>query len=309
MITGLQLAMVGGGLVGLGLTLVVWRLVPARPALGDALHRLSRTTVAASQVSGHPPSRPDMDRPVDWWERLGSWALSVFPAAAWSRTPTRELAILRMPMARFYGEKVVYGLLGLAIAPALLLLFAVLGLPVPLPAPVAGSLLLGVLLFWVPNHNARDNARNARAEFSRALSAYVDLVALERAGGAGPRQAMEAAAAVGDSWVFGRLADELARSRWSGQPPWDALSALSIELGLPELDDVANIVRLSGEEGAQIYATLRARSVGMRAAMLAGELAKANEVSERMTIPMSLLGVIFFALLIAPALLRIVGAA
>ena len=36
-------------------------------------------------------------------------------------------------------------------------------------------------------------------------------------------------------------------------------------------------------------------------------IAKANEVGERMSIPMSLLGVIFLAMLICPALLRLLG--
>ena len=101
---------------------------------------------------------------------------------------------------------------------------------------------------------------------------------------------MEAAAEVGDSWVFTRLGEELTRSRWSGLPPWDALHALADELGLPELDDFADIMRLSGEEGASVYANLRARSAAMRTAMLNDEIAEANAVGERMTIPGSLLG-------------------
>ena len=98
--------------------------------------------------------------------------------------------------------------------------------------------------------------------------------------------------------------EELARTRWSGLPPWDALHALADELGLPELDDLADIMRLSGEEGAQVYTNLRARSAAMRTAMLNDEMAKANAVGERMSIPGCLLGVIFMALLVAPALLR-----
>ena len=66
-------------------------------------------------------------------------------------------------------------------------------------------------------------------------------------------------------------------------------------------------MRLSGEEGAQVYANLRARSAAMRSAMLNAEKANANEVGERMSIPMSLLGVIFLAILVAPALLRVIG--
>jgi Flp pilus assembly protein TadB len=184
------------------------------------------------------------------------------------------------------------------------LLFNSLGLGIPLHIPALASIGLAVVLFFIPNYNALDDARKARVEFARALGAYIDLVALERHNGIGVRQAMEAAAEVGDSWVFTRLSEELARSRWSGQPPWDALHTLAEELGLPELDDFADIMRLSGEEGASVYATLRARSAAMRTAMLNDEIAQANAVGERMTIPGSLLGVIFMALLVAPSLLR-----
>ncbi|MGO1316825.1 MAG: hypothetical protein ACTMIR_07300 [Cellulomonadaceae bacterium] len=114
---------------------------------------------------------------------------------------------------------------------------------------------------------------------------------------------MESAAEVGDSWVFTRLGEELRRSRWSGVPPWDALRTLSDELALPELGDFADIMRLSGAEGAAVYTTLRARSAALRTAMLGDELAAANAVGERMSIPGSLLGVVFMALLVAPALL------
>ena len=89
------------------------------------------------------------------------------------------------------------------------------------------------------------------------------------------------------------------------RPRLPALHALADELGLPELDDLADIMRLSGEEGAQIYANLRARSAAMRTAMLEAERAKAHDIGERMYIPASLLGVVFVAILIAPALLRI----
>jgi hypothetical protein len=47
----------------------------------------------------------------------------------------------------------------------------------------------------------------------------------------------------------------------------------------------------------------------MRTAMLNTEKAKANEVAERMSIPMSLLGVIFLAILVTPALLRVMAGA
>lgn len=295
--TGLQLALAAGVLVGLGVALLVWRLVPAEPDLADTLARLS-------------PQRPHATTatvPSDARGRLGLWAMKSLPAGLWSRTPGRELAILRMPLTQFYGEKIVYAVAGLLIPPVLAAFFALIGLGLPVAIPAFGTLALAAVMFFLPDYNVRDDAKKAKVEFARALGAYIDLVALERNSGSGSRQAMEVAAAVGDSWVFRRLDEELARSRWSGQAPWEALHALADELGLPELDDFADIMRLSGEQGAQIYGNLRARSASIRTAMLNAELAKANEVGERMSIPMSLLGVIFLAILVAPSLLRVLG--
>lgn len=298
--TGLQLALVAGALVGLGVALLVWRLAPADPDLGDALQRLSPEHAKRRSVEAtHTAS--------DTRERLGVWGMKTLPAGAWGTIPVKELAILRIPISRYYGEKIMFALLGLAIPPLLTTFFTLLGARLPIFIPAVATLGLATVMFFLPNYNVRDDAKKARAEFSRALGAYIDFVALERNSGAGPRQAMEVAAGVGDSWVFRRLSEELARTRWSGLTPWDALHGLALELGLPELDDLADIMRLSGEEGAQIYRSLRARSSGMRSAMLATEKGKANEVGEKMSIPMSLLGVIFLAILVAPALLRVIG--
>ncbi len=169
--------------------------------------------------------------------------------------------MLRRSLPSYYGEKIVFALLGL-IFPSLLTLTVGLfgfhpargdpGRPPASPSPPA--------LWFLPNLNVRSDAKRGRVEFHRALGAYVDLVALERNAGSGPRQAMEVAAGIGHSWVFRRIGEELARSRWSGQPPWDALTTLADDLGVPELADLADIMRLSGDEGAQVYATLRARS-------------------------------------------------
>ena len=295
MTTGLQLALLAGALVGLGVVLLAARLMPAEPDLAEALRRLTptRTRRTDSPVSAAVGK-----------ERIGVWAIRALPPGVWVRTPTRELALLRVPFARFYGDKIVFAFLGLLIPPFLAAFLEFLDLGLPLTIPAIASVGLAVVMFFLPNYNAIDDAKKARLEFARALGAYIELVALERNNGSGVRQAMEAAAEIGDSWVFRRLHEELTRSRWSGLPPWEALHALADELGLPELDDFADIMRLSGEEGASVYTNLRARSGAMRTAMLNDEIAQANAVGERMTIPGSLLGVIFMALLVAPSLLR-----
>lgn len=296
--TGLQLALTGGVLFGAGIALLVWRLVPARPDLGDVVQRLApdgSSRAARLEETGDGSTA----------ERLGRWGVRVLPSAVWGRPLHQELALLRIPVVRYYGEKLLFAVLGLVIAPTLSVLFMALGWRIPVAVPVGGALVLAIGMFFLPDHNVRDDAKRARTEFARALGAYTDLVALERNSGAGPRQAMEVAAAIGDNWVFRRLREELAFSSWSGEQPWDALRRLSHELGVTELGDLADIVRLSGEEGAQIYGQLRARSAAMRTAMLNDEVAHANAVGEQLSIPMSLLGVIFLVILVTPALLRV----
>ncbi|MDN5715656.1 MAG: type II secretion system F family protein [Janibacter sp.] len=293
--TGMQLAAAAGALTILGLVLLVWRLSPAEPDLGDALGRLSPRQQRSSGDVIVGSAR----------ERAGQWAMQRLPAGTWGKVPTRELALLRISRSWFYGEKVLYALMGMLIPPLFTLFFNAMNLGIPLVIPVLGSLACAVGGFFLPDYNVRDDAKHARIEFSRALGAYIDFVALERNAGAGPRQAMEVAAQIGDSWVFKRLAEELARTRWSGVTPWAALHALAEDLALSELDDLADIMRLSGEEGAQIYTNLRARSASMRTSMLNAEKAKAAELSERLFIPMSMLGVVFLALLVAPSLLRV----
>ncbi len=96
MITGLQLALVAGGLLGLGVALLVVRVVPAQPDLADALDRLAPARPHAVQASAAPTTRQ---------ERVGAWAMRALPPGLWIRTPHRELALLRIPLTRFYGEK------------------------------------------------------------------------------------------------------------------------------------------------------------------------------------------------------------
>ncbi len=301
MTTGLTLAVLAGGTAGLGLTLIVRELLPSAPQLASALDRLAPPL--PGPLVAAPADEPAGTSSLE--TRVGLRLQRHLEGAPFVRIPVRELVLLRIPMARYLGQKVLMGLLGLLFPVLFTAVAAALGYPLPLAAPALGALALGGLLFVVPDVEVRRKAAAAREEFARATSAYIDLTALERAAGAGATQALEQAATVGDSWVFVRLREELVRSRLSGIPPWDGLHRLATELGLPELSDLADIMRLSGEQGAAVADTLRARSRGLRVALLTKEQTRANEDSERMVIPVALLGLIFFAILGAPAIVRI----
>lgn len=298
--TGLQLSLLLGVVIGGGVAGALYALIPAQPDLGDVLARLSPST---RRRAGAPFALVAPDRT----ERLGIWAERALPARLLGVVPAADLAILRQTPAQFYGRKVAYGLVGLVLPSALTGFFALLGIQLPVALPVAGTVLLAAILFMAPSRDAAEAARKARADCARAVSAYVELCALERNAGAGAGVALANAAAVGDSWIFRRIREELARARYDGQPAWDALTDLAQTLALPELADVADIMRLAGDENSEVYRQLRARSASIRSGQLAAELAAANQVEERMYLPASFLGLVFLALLMAPPLLRLFG--
>ena len=306
----LTAAVVTGVTAGLGLTLIVRELLPRQPQLAAALDRLAPPrltstlpTAAPLEGPGGPDGPPASTSSLE--TRVGLRAQRYLAGTPLVPIPARELLLLRLPVAAFVGQKVLLALLGLAFPVLFTIVAAAMGYRLPFAVPVLGSLVLSVLMFVLPDLEVRRKAARAREEFARATSAYIDLTALERAAGAGATQALEQAATVGDSWVFIRLREQLVRARLAGVPPWNGLHDLATELGLPELSDLADIMRLSGEQGAAVAETLRARSRGLRVALLNKEQTRANTDSERMVIPVALLGLIFLVILGAPAIVRI----
>jgi pilus assembly protein TadC len=303
MATALTATVLAGAAAGLGVALVVRELLPAQPQLAAALDRLAPPRPNAAPTAQEPIGDAASTRRLE--TRVGLLTLRYLSGLPLLSVPTRELALLRIPVVRHLGQKVLLGLLGL-LFPVLFTTVALsVGLALPLAFQALSALVLAAGLFLLPDVEVRRKAAAAREEFARATSAYLDLTALERAAGAGATQALEQAATVGDSWVFVRLREQLTRARLSGTAPWDGLHELASELALPELSDLADIMRLSGEEGAAVADTLRARSRGLRTALLTKEQTRANEDSERMVVPVAVLGLIFLVLLGAPAIVRI----
>jgi len=292
-----QLAVVCGALAGLGITLVVQFLFPSHPDLGDALARLRTQTVATG---------PDITQ-YGLQDRVGLAVQRRFGALPGFRVPARDLNILRIPTYTWLGEKALLFVVGLAFPPVLTLVMALFGLTLPIYLPAGGSLLLGGLFFAVPSLTVKERAARAREEFARAVAAFIELVAMERLSGTGTAQSLESAAAIGGTWALERIREELLRARLSGTTPWEGLSELSEELGVPELDDLASIMRLAGEEGAQVYEALRARGRSLRTQLLAAEHAKANAASESMVVPVAMLAFVFVFILAVPAGIRILG--
>jgi Type II secretion system (T2SS), protein F len=282
---------VAGVLGGLGIFLVVRELIPAPARLDAALARLDSAPVPGRRTSVSL--------------RLAQHVSAELP---WLPTPTADLALLGQDRDTWIASKITCGLLGLAVPPVLLELLALGGFAVNWQVPALASLACGVALFFAPDLVTRANAAERRTDFRHALTSYLDLVALERGAGAGPTEALEAAAEIGGGWAFGRIAAALDAARRAGDAPWTALARLARETGVSELADLADIAEVAGHEGAKILDTLAARAASMRGQAQAAERAKAGARSTTMVIPIALLGVGFLVLLIFPVLDRTFGA-
>ena len=276
-----------GAATGAGVGIVVAALAPTTPTLESALAQLRRTNTPTSSGSRVDGLKEELVR------RLGLQRLST------------NLELIGDTPEALAVRKVAFGLLGLVFPPLLVAAMAVLGATLPVAIPGAASLGLAALLFFAPDLDVRRRAEVARVELRRAVCVYLELVALERVADAGTAEALRRAADIGDGLAFSLLRDALIRAQLEGQPAWQGLVELSERLNLPELDDVADIMRASGEDGAAVYMTLRARAASLRGALLADAATAANAASEHMIVPVAFLGIAFMALLGYPAFARI----
>ncbi|MFE4516458.1 hypothetical protein ACFRMQ_19965 [Kitasatospora sp. NPDC056783] len=282
-------SVLAGAVAAGGVAVLVAELRPAPPDLSQALDRLHATPADREQ---DPDERPR------WYDRIGERSVRLRGVSI----PRRELSLVGRTPARFMVHKLLFATLGLML-PAYLGAMAVLmdiGLPFALPL-VVGPLLAG-LLWFVPDAIVRGEAKEARTEYLHGIAAYLELVAMERAADCGPAEALRRAAAVGQGAVFRRIRDALERAATDRLPPWAGLDALAEELGFSPLQDLADIMRLSGTDGAAVYDTLRARAKGLRGELLAEDLARANADSERMVAPGAALTLLMTVLIVFPAL-------
>jgi Flp pilus assembly protein TadB len=177
-----------------------------------------------------------------------------------------DLALVDRNVDDFLGGTVL-GSAGALIGGLLLgSLMPAVGLPIPRTVLLPAALLLVVVLFFGRLHDMHKLAERRRREFRRALSAYLDLVAMSVIGGIGLPEALPKVAALGKGWPFRLLSDTLAEARDVSGPlavPVE-LGRLGERIGVSELRDLSIALALTGEQGARIGKTLIDRAKTLR---------------------------------------------
>jgi tight adherence protein C len=291
-----------GAAFGLGVVAIGRGLLPPRRSLAEVL----------AAVNHHPATegvvRADDGAGGGWAARLGQPFTAVLSAMGLPTRPVREdLAVLGRPAERHLAEKAATALVGLALPPAMAFVMALAGVAWPWPVPAWASLALAAAGFAAPDLAVRGEAARQRAEFRHALSAYLDLVVIALAGGAGVEAALAYAAAAGTGTAFEQIRRALHTAQLLRRPPWHHLAELGKQVGVRELVELAGTVALAGSEGAKVRASLAVRAAGLRARQLADAESRAQAATERLSLPVVLLFAGFLLLIGYPATVQILG--
>lgn len=291
-----------GAVAGAG----VWLLLSRSPAFGaTAASELARLDVQRRRGVPTVAVTHDEDSRA---QRLGT-RLAGLLADRGIELPgsiRSDLAVMNRPIDTHLASTLVAGIVG-AFAPALALspfiLAGAIGAALPLWLALLG-IAGGVVIAQLQLHS---EATERRRDFRHVVSAFLDLVSMNLAGGRGVPEALSAAAGVSEGWGMVRLRETIDNARLQGITPWTALGRLGDEMKVEELRDLAAALALVAEDGAKVRDSLTARAASMRQRELADSEARAQERSQSMLVAQLLLASGFLVFLIFPALSGIAG--
>lgn len=296
-------AMVAGAVCGLGVIALIFALFPGRPALRGKLAAFDAIRYADSHASTFGESDGRVRR------ELGGWLAEFYATRGWRVPRTRaDLSLLGRSFEGFLATKVLLGACGLIVIPLLFGWGAAFGIGLPFAAPVWLGLIFAAIFFLMPDAQLRRQADARRRDFRHVVSAFLDLVSMNLAGGRGVPEALMTAASVGDGWAMWRIRDALSNARITGHTPWDALGSLGEEVGVDELRDLSSALSLVADDGAKIRQSLGARAASMRSKEISELEGSAGERSQSMLIAQLLLCAAFLLFLTYPALMRVMSA-
>lgn len=301
--------MLAGAVAGLGVYLLVKVFVQPRPGVAATLARLDggrRGSTPLTTSGAATDSRLGGIERARW--SVGSRLEAEATARGWNFAKVRtDLAIMNRPFAVHLGTKVLLGLGALVWLPLMAGVLALTGIGFGTTTPAALTLAGAVFAFFIPDFALRSEAEERRRDFRHVVGSFLDLVAMNLAGGRGLPEALMTASTVGDHWAMARIRQALSNARVVGITPWEGVSRLGKELGVEELRDLASALALAGDEGAKIRQSLMARAESMRRKELADVEGQAGERSQSMLVAQLLICASFLLFLAYPATSQIMN--
>lgn len=279
-----------GALAGWGVWLIWSGWTPVRAPLVDTLARLGQPVAAPGAEAGN----------VD--ARVGRWALRLSMVQRMVGSMRTDLRVLRRSPDEQAASIVAMALGGLLWAPMVTAGVWIVGVRVPIAVPLWLAVAGGALGALTAVRSTRQKAAGRRRSFAHALGAFCDVAGLCLASGRGIDASIQTAAAAGDGWAFNELRSALRAGYVRGDTPWRALDTLAAECDLADLAELAAALSLSGGEGAAVRDTIASKARSIRERLTSTAERDAAAVTERMSIPATLLLFGFVGFLVFPAL-------
>jgi Flp pilus assembly protein TadB len=281
-----------GAACGLGIWLI-FHALNARTSLSDVGATLS--------APGRPAMTPVTSSRTRLQQRLVMQVVDTMRAVGIDpHGRAADLRVTRRSIDQHVLAKLTMAVLG-GVSGGLLMLLLGMGAGYVVVAALAGA----TAGFLVPELTLTSEAKAARKSFRHAYGAYLDLVNVMLAAGAGPEMALHTAADSGGGWAFQEIRTALATARSTRVSVADALSDLGDQLGVVELVELSASVALTGNQGARIRSSLAAKADTLRAHQVADTEAEAESATERMTLPVVILLAGFLLFLAYPAVIAI----
>lgn len=290
-----------GALFGVGGAALVYGLRPPRAALSEVLTALDTSAPQA------PAAR---SAEGEWATRLGRRAVPLVRALGLPTASLRtDLAVCGVKVEGHLAGKATCAVAGL-VAPwaAVTLFHFAAGVQAGWWMPLFASLLLAVVLFFVPDLAVRRQARCRRRDMRHTLALVLDLTVIALAGGAGVQQALGQATAAPSGWAAGKLRHALHVAELTRSSPWPHLADLGRQLAVPDLVELAATLGLAGSEGAKVRASLAAKARAMRRRRITEADGAAQAATEQMSLPLVGLFAAFLLLIGYPALAHVLAA-
>ncbi|MGY6655374.1 type II secretion system F family protein [Amycolatopsis sp. TRM77291] len=295
--------MIGALLWGAGLGVGLWALavyfVPPRPPLRTLVDRLHAT----------PAPPPILAADSDGWALRGGKPF-VKPLAALglpNRKLRNDLAVTGKSVEHHLSEKAALAVTGLLLPILMELLLVVADVSLGWEVPAIAGLIFALGGFLLPDICVKKEAERRRTTFRHALAAYLNLIRVLLAGGAGVDGALSDAVGIGKGWAFQQLRRALVTAKLTRTTPWATLGQLGSELDVHQLSELAASVSLAGTEGARVRASLAAKASALRTRELTDAEGDAQAATERMSLPVVMLFGGFLVFIGFPALAQVLG--
>ena len=293
-------ALVIGGLTGLALFLAVFALIPHRVSLVGRIAAFDASRAAPLRATPDKSADPGSETALT--RKLGTALERFCTEMGWQFPSVRaSLRLTGKSFEAFLGTKVLLGVFGFLFPVLMLTGLSLLGLHLSIIIPVWAGLLFAVVFFFLPDLELRQEAAKRRRDFRHAIGAFLDLVAMNLAGGRGVPEALMAASEIGEGWAFYRIRDALTNARLTGQTSWQALGLLGEDVQVDELKDLAGALSLVAEDGAKVRESLTARAASLRRRELADLEGQAAERSQSMLVAQMVMAGAFLVFLVYPA--------